>query len=260
MRKVFWGVVLINIIISCVLAIIAHEGFHALAARFCGVALFSVRPSPAGIRARLKGMPKSFKKQTFIFFAGSLGNFLLALVFYRGEDFFHSLFEANLAIGIYNLLPMYPLDGAQIFMIVFYKLAGGARTFRLIKLLSLIMKTVLAAAGIIQVLFLGNPSLLIAAVFLPGTGILEEKVSMMKLENLLNRRQRIISKGVYPARLVVAMDECTLGDVMQKLDYDRFHIIYVLDREMEIVGRITEQQLIKALQTRSAADRISDVF
>ncbi len=256
----FGGITLIAIIAACVVAIFLHECFHAIAARLFGVALFSFRPSAIGIRARLKGIPRSFKRQVAIYIAGPMGNFLMALLFLKGEGFFYSLFEANLAIGLFNLLPMYPLDGGQIFIIVFYKLVGSNDTFRLVKRLSFFTKIGLALVGLIQIVFFSNPSLLVAAIMLPGTRLLEETVSMMKLENLLNRKQRIISKGVYPARHIIVLDECTLGDVLQKLDYDRFHIIYVLDREMEIIGQITEQQIIKAMQTCQAADKICDVF
>lgn len=255
------GIALIAVIAACILAVLFHEIAHAFAARLFGVALFSFRPSPIGIRARLKGSPKSFKKQMMIYLAGPLGNFILAFIlFFCGEGFIRTLFEANLAIGLFNLLPMYPLDGGQIFIIFSYKLAGSNVTFKLIKRLSVAVKAVLVITGLIQVIFFSNPSLLVAVVMLPGTRLLEETVSMMKLENLLNRKQRIISKGIYPARHIIAMEDCTLGDIMQKLDYDRFHIIYILDKDLEIIGQITEQQMIKAMQTCSSSDKISDVF
>lgn len=256
----FGGITLIVIIAACLLAILFHEGFHIIAARIFDVALYSFRPSVVGIRARLKGTPKSFKKQTAIFIAGPVGNLILALIFYQGSGFFYNLYEANLAIGLFNLLPMYPLDGGQIFIIILYKLMGSNKTFKFVKRLSLFIKIWVVIMGILQIVLFSNPSLLVAAGMLPGTRLLEETVSMMKLENLLNRKQRIISKGIYPARHVIVMNECTLGDVIQKLDYDRFHIIYVLNEELEILGQITEQQIIKAMQTCSSTDRICDVF
>lgn len=256
----FGGITLIRILAACILAVLFHELCHALAARLFGVALFSFRPSLAGIRARLKGTIKSFKKQMAIYVAGPMGNFLMALFFYFGKGFARDLFEANLAIGLFNLLPMYPLDGGQLFIILFYKLVGSNITFRLIKRVSLMTKIGLVITGLLQVFFFGNPSLLIAVVMLPGTRLLEETVSIMKLENLLNRKQRIISKGVYSARHMVVMEDCPLGDVLQMLDHDRFHILYVLDKDMEIIGQITEQQILKAMQSCNASDKINEVF
>ncbi len=260
MLTIFGGITLIEIIGACLLAILIHEVFHVFAARIFDYALYSFTPSPAGIRARLGGSAKSFKKQTLIFMAGPLGNLILALLFWNGSGFLKNIFEANLAIGIFNLLPMYPLDGGQIFIIVFYKLMGSNKTFKLIKILSGIIKIGLALTGILQILIFKNPSLLVAAIMLPGTKLLEEKVIMVRLENLLNRKQRITNKGIYPARHIVVVNQCTLGEILQKLDYDRFHIIYVLNEELEIVGQISEQQIIKAMQTCRSTDRICDVF
>lgn len=192
--------------------------------------------------------------------AGPLGNFLLAIVLYNTDGFLHRLFEANLAIGLYNLLPVYPLDGSQVFIITFYKLIGSARTFKIAKKLSVIMKICLVVAGIIQIFVFFNPSLLIAALLLPTTKLLEETVRMMKLENLFNRKQRILKKRIYNVRHLVALDECTLGEIMQKLDYDRFHIIYVIDKEMNLIGQISEHQIIKAVQSCGSTDKICDVF
>jgi len=83
---------------------------------------------------------------------------------------------------------------------------------------------------------------------------------MMKLENLFNRKKRIKSKGIYTARHIVVMEDCKIVDVLQKLDYDRFHIIYILNGDMEILGTITEQHIIKALKTYRAANRVSDLL
>ena len=189
-----------------------------------------------------------------------MGNFILALLLHRSSGFFYDLFEANLAIGLFNILPIYPLDGGQIFIIIFYKLIGINKTFKLTRKITFFMRIVLALLGILQIVFFTNPSLLIAAILLPGIKLFEETISMMRMENLLNRKQRIITKGVYPARHIIVMNKCTLGEILQKLDYDRFHILYIMNEEMEIVGQITEQQLIKAMQTYGSTDKICDVF
>ncbi len=82
----------------------------------------------------------------------------------------------------------------------------------------------------------------------------------MKLERLLNRKQRIMKKKIYPVKEFAAMGECSLLEVIQRLDYDCFHIIYILNEDMEIIGRITEQDVINAIQNCNYANKISDVF
>ncbi|HHW23281.1 MAG TPA: CBS domain-containing protein [Clostridiaceae bacterium] len=255
----FGRVTLISVVLACLAAIIIHEAFHMFAAHIFGVALYSFRPTLVGIRARLKNT-RSFKKQTVIYFAGPLGNFIVAICLYKTGGFLSSLSEANIAIGLFNLLPIYPLDGGQILLILLYKLMGSSRAFRIAKKLAIVLKVFLFIVGILQIVLFKNPSLLIAAVILPGTRLMEEAVSFMKLENLLNRKQRILKKGVYFAGIIVVMEDMTIGDVMQRLDYDRFHLIYILNRDMEIIGLITEQDIIKAFEKYSSSDKITNVL
>jgi stage IV sporulation protein FB len=82
----------------------------------------------------------------------------------------------------------------------------------------------------------------------------------MNLASLLNRKQRIKKKKLYPVREFAAMGNCFLQEVIQRLDYDCFHIIYILNEDMRIIGRITEQDLINAIQTYSCESKISDVL
>ena len=260
MRTCVGGITLITTLIACILAILLHEIFHGLAARLFKMSLWYVRPTAIGLKARLKGKVRSFKKLTLIYVSGPLGNLLIATIFYPFHGFFKDISDANLAIGLFNILPIYPLDGGQIFLIFLYKLMGSNLAFRHLRKISVTLRVVLYLTGILQIILFKNPSLLIAAIILPGTRLLEETVSIMKLENLLNRKQRIITRKIYSARHLVVMADCSLGDIVQKLDYDRFHIIYILNEKMEIIGQITEQQIIKALETSNASDRIDDIF
>ncbi len=259
MLKTFWRITLIRIILACVIAILIHEGFHIIASRIFGVALYAFRPSIVGIRARLKGT-LSYKKQVAVYMAGPFGNFLIAVFLINTKGFLINLFEANLAIGFFNLLPLYPLDGGQIFIIISYKLMGSNRTFRIAKRLSLMIKICLVMTGILQLVLFVNPSLLMAAMFIPGGRLLEETVSIMKLESLLNRKQRIKKKKLYPVKEIAAMGNCSLLELIHRLDYDCFHIIYILNDNMEITGRITEQDVINAIQSYNYEKKIYDVF
>lgn len=255
MLAYFWRFTLIRVILACLAAIIIHEVFHILAAFITGTALHSIRPTPVGIRASLKNT-KSFKKQIFIYLAGPLGNLATAFMAGSSEGFLNDLFEASIAIGIFNLLPVYPLDGGQIFIIISYKLFGSARTFRLARSLAVVLKTLLVFAGLLQLVMFKNPSLLAAMVMLPGARLLKEAVSIMKLENLLNRKQRILKKGIYPAGIIVCLEDSTMGDVLQKLDHDRFHLVYIMNSDMELIGMVTEHDIIKAIEKYSSSDPI----
>lgn len=243
------------------MAILFHELMHVLAARLVGISLVRFRILPGGLRAALKGWEENRKKLVLVYLSGPAGNFLAAAVLFHSTGFGRILFEANLAIGLFNLVPLHPLDGGQILLMVLYGRMGGSSALALLKKVSAIFRSALFLLGICQLLWFGNPSLIIITMaMLPDRKSLEETMSMIRLQSLFNRRQRLLKKKVYPARHLVALEDCSLGEIVQKLDYDRFHIIYVLNNAMEITGRVTEQQILQALRHHSAHEAVRDIM
>ena len=69
----------------------------------------------------------------------------------------------------------------------------------------------------------------------------------MNIKQLLNRRQRLINKGVYQARDIVVLKEMRLGAVIKALDYDSFHFIYLLDENLNLLRLITENEIVQCM-------------
>ena len=40
------------------------------------------------------------------------------------------------------------------------------------------------------------------------------------------------------------METKSLGDVIKSMDFDRFHIIYVLDENMKLIDVVTEKEVL----------------
>ena len=66
----------------------------------------------------------------------------------------------------------------------------------------------------------------------------------MNIKNLVYKRSRFLRKGVYPGRELVVIKSMCLGDIIKDMDFDRFHIIYVLDEEMKLAKVFTEQEIV----------------
>lgn len=129
---------LVLIVLSTVL-LLAHELGHALAARRFGLEVLDIVLWPLGGMARIRDMPEDARKEAWIAAAGPLVNLSLALVslpfvfigdpetllareiFGRRVDVpggfqgiaFLSV-AVNLAYGVFNLLPAFPMDGGRI--------------------------------------------------------------------------------------------------------------------------------------------------
>ena len=116
------------LLFSCVLL---HELGHCVVARRFGVTITSITLYPFGGIAVLNEIPREPSREIQIAIAGPMVNFLIAAGLYLGIDILRpapplqlssldgadllaSLFAANLSLGLFNLIPAYPLDGGRI--------------------------------------------------------------------------------------------------------------------------------------------------
>ncbi|HAA43307.1 MAG TPA: peptidase M50, partial [Ruminiclostridium sp.] len=70
------------------------------------------------------------------------------------------------------------------------------------------------------------------------------EVALMNVKNLVYRGSRFKKKGIYPVRELAVMETKSLGDVIKSMDFDRFHIIYVLDENMKLIDVVTEKEVL----------------
>ena len=109
-----------------VISILIHEISHIVIGKIFKCKLKKIRILPVGFFIEFKDFyNNNFIKKILIILAGPVSNFWVA--------FFWVVFECsrakeicliNLALGIFNLLPIYPLDGEHILEIILKKLYG----------------------------------------------------------------------------------------------------------------------------------------
>lgn len=116
------------LLFACVLL---HELGHSVVAMRFGVTITSITLYPFGGIAALSEIPREPAKEILIAVAGPFVNFAIAaglfvgvaflypaerlvLASLTGADLIRSLFSANLLLGLFNLIPAYPMDGGRI--------------------------------------------------------------------------------------------------------------------------------------------------
>lgn len=121
------GLVLVLVVFAVV---VLHELGHALVARRFGIATRDITLYPIGGIARLERMPERPRQELLVAIAGPAVNFALALVTYLalriagaglggeplaiGGALAVQLIWINLSLGLFNLLPAFPMDGGRI--------------------------------------------------------------------------------------------------------------------------------------------------
>lgn len=123
-----WSLLLIVLFFLCV---VLHELGHSLTARRYGVQVPRILLMPIGGMAEFDRLPRKPSAELLITAAGPAVNFLLlalllpviwrdlwsvnAVPAYGTMDLLIQLAAANAVMGVFNLLPVFPMDGGRIF-------------------------------------------------------------------------------------------------------------------------------------------------
>jgi Zn-dependent protease len=119
------SILVISAVFACVLL---HELGHALMARRFGIGTVDITLYPIGGVARLQRMPRAPGAELLIALAGPAVNFAIALMVcglmelawltlgwpWNFDSFLFQLCLINLGLGIFNLIPAFPMDGGRV--------------------------------------------------------------------------------------------------------------------------------------------------
>ncbi|MBI2957095.1 MAG: CBS domain-containing protein [Acidobacteria bacterium] len=121
------SLLLLSLVFVCVLL---HELAHSYVSLRYGLRVRSITLLPIGGLAMLEDLPRDPRQEIAIALAGPAANFVLALWLgvlllvvapgdllrpvVSSEVLLGSLFWSNLYIGVFNLIPAYPLDGGRV--------------------------------------------------------------------------------------------------------------------------------------------------
>lgn len=233
-----------------------HELCHILTAGLFGRRMSVLKVLPAGFTALIEEGPCTRRQRILIYISGPMVNIaaffaagLLNNLYLFKTDIVKHYSLINLMLGIFNLLPVYPLDGSKIMRELLAEYLGFRLSSRYLKRVSCFIFTVMAASGLLLLLF--KRSVQGFSLLAAGTYILSSirndyngEASIMSIKDMFYRQTRLLKKGIYPARDLVVLESTQLNSVIKCMDFDRFHIIYVLGKCMKIEKIYTEKEIM----------------
>lgn len=240
-------------------AITFHEVGHLVSAVLLGKKIHVIRILPIGLNIDIELGTDSRWKHFLIYLSGPVANILLFTIFsvlnsyyYTGSSNMRFFVLVNIYLAIFNLLPVTPLDGGRILNEILTGWVGLFLAAKYIKKISIIICVVLILIGIVQ--SFSNPynfSLIFISVFiLFSLKQGKTEAALMNIKKIIYRRSRLFKKGVYPARDLVVIKTTYLGETIKNMDFDRFHIIHVLDNDLKLIKIFTEQEVFEAMLKR----------
>jgi Zn-dependent protease len=183
------AVVLILAVFICV---ILHEFGHSLQVKRFGIRVRDIVLLPIGGMARADRIPEKPWQEIVVAISGPAINFILAAVLYlvmeiRGRppdiesDFVTNLLVINLFLGIFNLIPAYPMDGGRILRGLLALKFPYLRATRYAKNTGQLIAQFFVVAGFVDSTFIMLP---VIAVFIYLGAINEERAIRLRFESL----------------------------------------------------------------------------
>ena len=158
-----------SLLSAFLLAAAAHELGHIALCGALGIPIRQLRLSLLGAELRLEGADRQgWRGELLVAAAGPAVNLLLATAaagIGRGQEFLCLFAGASVVLGVFNLLPVLPLDGGRVLAALCCAWAPADRAAAAAEWISMGTVALLLALGV--TLFVrGNGSLLLLAVFL----------------------------------------------------------------------------------------------
>lgn len=176
---------------------ILHELGHLFMGLLLGLKPEKIDLIPMGLAVSFKVNISDFNKkkkrgnvevlkEIFIAIAGPVVNLIiliLALIFIKDEMLKNLIVYANLLIFMFNLLPIYPLDGGRILNGILHIFVGKKEAMKLSYNISMIIIIIVTAIASIGILYYKNIAIFFIVMYL-WVIVLKEAFIYRKIENL----------------------------------------------------------------------------
>lgn len=228
-----------------------HEALHiALAAEYgCGIR--GVTLMPWGLSADIQGLEKiSLFKRIAVTGIPPLFNIVTGIMF---TDSFMGI--ASMLVGIFNLLPIYPLDGSRLLMYIGGYFIGTLRAVRAVASLSAVLCFTFILIGFLQMVLMNyNPSLLLAAVYIIKESKKYEQTTAYYFYKTITAKNR----NIYECRKITADIYTDIKSLVYRMGMDYYTVIAV--RDEDIVYEITEDSLRNFIEKKGINHNLVDIL
>lgn len=243
--------------------VLSHELAHSYIAQKAGLKVKEVELFPFGGVARLEGMLEyNPSLEVKVALAGPLSNFFLLYLGFLAHRYLNwhgplqTLFQnINLTMGMFNLLPAFPLDGGRILRALLSSRLGVAEATYRTSLWGKYCAICLAFFGLaFFYLGLNDLNIFIVAVFIYYAASKQEEANMyVFLRYLIRKNKEFSEQEVLGVKRLVAFNNATIKSVLPKFSPGKYHIVTVLTKEGRIQGEVTEHQIVDALFTKGSS-------
>ena len=249
------------------LVVFIHELAHTIVARGHKVNIKEIELFPFGGVAKLDFLEVDSDEEIRIALAGPLSNFfmaglgLIALYYVDSEYWLPFFIRLNIVMGLFNLIPILPLDGGRIYRALQAKSVGiFAATKKAAyqgKLLAVLVLLVSASGLYLELWDLNAVTM---ACFLFYSANEQDKTASFHYIRYLLKKKEIISREkVQQLKPHYVKDDTPLREVLPHLHPNTYNVFHVFNQSGEQIKVVSEEKLIEEYFKRGDQILIKDI-
>jgi stage IV sporulation protein FB len=259
------SVVFLLLVFGCILL---HEFGHIVMARRFGIRTPDVLLSPIGGMARLERMPEEPKQELLVALAGPAVTLAIAVALWGvlqmrdgSPDLLQfdplrlrlvpALFQLNVALLLFNLLPAFPMDGGRVLRAILASRNGLAWGTRVAARVGQVFAFAFGAIGI----YTGSFLLLIIAGFVYFAAEAEARAVQTRLTG-----RGVTAGGMMVTDLKLLRVYATLEEAVKLLLAGEQREFPVVDNDGRLEGLLTRDDIVRGLATASVNTTVEQVM
>ena len=236
--------------------ILFHEIAHIITGLIYGMRIYGIKIRVSGVNADIEGIDElEDKKKLIIYIAGPLVNIIGLIILYLvRENYSFQWIETSIYINwgltIFNLLPVYPLDGARILEVILGKKLLFKKSKNIIIWLSYFVAVILILLYLLTIyIHKANISLLFSAILIIYSTRIEKKnIMYIIMNNIFNKTRRLSRYSYLENKNISVYYKSSLVKAMSLIDKNRYNCFLVLNEGLKILGVQNQHELIEALK------------
>lgn len=248
------------------LCVFLHELAHMIVAKKLGYICNKIKLMPFGAVLDAESDEFSYKDEILIAVVGPLTNILLCLIcvtlwwinpatYYITCDFA----VANLVCGLFNLLPIFPLDGGRV-LLAFISINHDRKfSVKIVKIVTICFGFILFGLFILTFFKNFNLSLGIMGFTLVFSAFSEDKNTTYKRIIALPIKRKKLKHGLQTKILMIDKNQ-SLRNVYMKLSFNHYNFVYVCDENFKILHVLDENKINMLLDKFGNNAKLIDII